>query len=274
MAAPLAFASSMMWGTADFFGGKLSRTRSAFAVVLAMQVFGLLFVSIWATVSGAWALGSFWIGGTAAGIAGLIGLVAFYAALASGTMGVVSPIASLGVVVPLSFGLFRGDEPSSLQWMGILIAIVGVMAASGPELTGRVGARPLLLALAAAVMFGVALSCMADGAQTNPTMTIVAMRVVQVLIAVVMFAKWRGFGGLTVSDVPALALIGFCDVGANVLFAVAAGIGPISIVAVLGSLPPIATAALSAIFLKERLSAVQYVGVALAMTGVIMLNAG
>ena len=274
MAALLAFASSIVWGTGDYFGGKLSRTRNAFAVVLAMQCFGLLFVSAWATITGAWGFGGFWIGGMAAGVSGLIGLVAFYAALASGTMGVVSPIASLGVVVPLTYGLVRGEQPTSLQWMGILTAIIGVMAASGPELSGGVSARPLLLAGVAAAMFGVALGFMADGAQTNPTMTIVAMRVMQVCIGVAMFTKWRGFNGLTRSDVPVLALIGLCDVAANVLYAVAAGIGPVSIVAVLGSLPPIATAGLSAVFLKERMTPIQYVGVGFAMIGVVMLNAG
>ena len=274
MAALLAFMSSIVWGTGDFFGGKMSRHRSAFAVTLGMQVFGLVFVVGWALLTGVWEFGGFWIGGMAAGVTGLIGLVAFYQALASGTMGVVSPIASLGVVVPLSYGLLRGEQPTSLQWMGILTAIVGVMAASGPELSGGVSPKPLLLAALAAVMFGVALGFMADGAQTNPTMTIVAMRVMQVLIGIVMFTKWRGFGGLTKQDLPMLALIGLCDVGANVLYAIAAGIGPVSIVAVLGSLPPIATAALSAVFLKERMTGIQYAGVTLAMVGVVMLNAG
>lgn len=274
MAAVLAFLSSIVWGTGDFFGGKMSRYRSAFAVTLGMQVFGLVFVCAWALLTGVWEYGSFWVGGMAAGVTGLIGLVAFYSALASGTMGVVSPIASLGVIVPLSYGLLRGEQPTSLQWMGILTAIIGVMAASGPELSGNVSARPLLLAGLAAGMFGVALGFMADGAQTNPTMTIVAMRVAQVTIGIAMFIKWRGFGGLATQDLPLLAVIGFCDVSANVLYAVAAGIGPISIVAVLGSLPPLATAALSAAFLKERMTGVQYAGVALAMIGVVMLNAG
>lgn len=274
MAAVLAFLSSIVWGTGDYFGGKMSRYRSALAVTLGMQVFGLVFVVVWASVIGAWQFGGFWIGGMAAGVSGLIGLAAFYQALASGTMGVVSPIASLGVIVPLSYGLLRGEQPTSLQWMGILTAIIGVMAASGPELTGGVSPKPLLLAALAAAMFGIALGFMADGAQTNPIMTIVAMRVMQVIIGGVVFASWRGFGGLTRQDLPMLALIGLCDVGANVLYAIAAGIGPVSIVAVLGSLPPIATAALSAVFLKERMTPVQYAGVALAMVGVVMLNAG
>lgn len=274
MAALLALASSFVWGTADFFGGVLSKKRSPLAVVLVMQVFGLGFVSIWATIIGAWGVGSYWIGGMAAGVSGLLGLVSFYAALAAGTMGVVAPIAALGVVIPLSYGLLQGEQPSALQWMGILVAIIGIMAASGPELSGDVSPRPLLLAGAAAAFFGIALAFMASGAEENPTMTIVAMRVMQVGIAIVMFIKWRGFGGITREDLPTVAFIGLCDVAANVLFAIAAGIGPISIVAVLGSLPPIATATLSAIILKERLTAVQYVGVVLAIGGVVAINAG
>lgn len=274
MAAVLAFLSSLAWGTGDFFGGKLSRTRSAVAVTLGMQGFGFLFVVLWAFVAQEWEFGPFLWGGVAAGVIGLIGLSAFYSALAAGTMGVVSPIASLGVIVPLSYGLLRGEQPTSLQWMGILTALIGVMAASGPELSGGVSPRPLLLAALAAAMFGIALGFMAAGAQSNPTMTIVAMRSTQLSIGIAMFAKWRSFGGLTRDDIPVLAFIGLCDVSANVLYAVAAGIGPVSIVAVLGSLPPIATAALSAALLKERLQGIQYIGVALAMLGVVLLNAG
>ena len=274
MAALLAFASSVIWGTADFYGGLLSRKRNPIAVVLLVQVFGLFFVLLWALTTGAFEFGSFLLSGFAAGVTGLAGLMMFYAALASGTMGVISPIAALGVVVPLSYGLFLGEQPTPIQWMGILTAIVGVMAASGPELSGGVSPRPLLLAGGAALFFGVALAFMANGATTNATMTIVAMRIVQTLIALSVFAAWRGFGGLQKQDLPTIALVGLGDVAANVCYALAAAIGPISIVAVLGSLPPIATATLGAIVLKERLSMVQYVGVGLAMLGVVALNVG
>ena len=54
MAALLAFMSSIVWGTGDFFGGKMSRHRSAFAVTLGMQVFGLVFVVGWALLTGVW----------------------------------------------------------------------------------------------------------------------------------------------------------------------------------------------------------------------------
>ena len=274
MAALLAFASSIVWGTGDFFGGLLSRRRSAIAVVLAMQTFGLLFIAAFATATGGWSLQGNLVPGIAAGVAGTVGLMAFYRALALGTMGVVAPIAALGVVLPLVYGLVLGDLPSPLQWAGILAAIIGVMAASGPELSGGTAGKALALALLAAAMFGSAMALMAAGATDSAVMTVALMRVVQVAIAIGFWVRWRGFGGVSRGDLPLLALVGLCDVSANLMYSVAAAMGPVSIVAVLGSLPPVATAVLGRFVLKERLVGVQYVGVVLALAGVVAISAG
>lgn len=264
----------MSWGTGDFFGGLLSRKRNAVAVVLMMQTFGLMFVSAYATLTGGWTTGSYLWAGVAAGLSGTAGLMAFYRALASGTMGVVAPIAALGVLVPLVYGLARGEQPSPVQWMGILVAVIGVMAASGPELTGQASAAPLIYACAAAVLFGTAMAFMAAGASDSATMTVVVMRLVQVTVAIGFWLWWRGVGGIRREDLPTTALVGFFDVAANVMYSAAAAIGPVTMVAVLGSLPPVATAVLGRFALKERLTALQYVGVALAISGAVAISAG
>jgi drug/metabolite transporter (DMT)-like permease len=274
VAALLAFLSSMSWGTGDFFGGLLSRKRNAIAVVLMMQLFGLVFISGYATFTGAWVSGPYLWAGIGAGLSGTAGLMAFYRALATGTMGVVAPIAALGVMVPLAYGLMRGEQPAPLQWMGILIAVIGVMAASGPELTGQASAAPLLYACASAVLFGTAMAFMAAGASESATMTVVVMRVVQVAVAVCFWLVWRGFGGIRRSDLPTTAVVGFFDVAANLMYSAAAAIGPVSTVAVLGSFPPVATAVLGRFVLRERLTGLQYVGVALAVCGAVAISAG
>ena len=73
----------------------------------------------------------------AAASAGTVGLVCFYAALSTGTMGVVAPIASLGVVVPVLLGLMeansRGARVGGDGHRGGRRAL-----ASGPELSGDV----------------------------------------------------------------------------------------------------------------------------------------
>ncbi len=277
MAALLALMSSMAWGTGDFFGGLLSRRRNSVAVVIAMQGFGLLTIAIWSLLTNAWESGPFVWSGIAAGLSGTLGLMAFYRALAIGTMGIVAPIASLGVVVPLIYGLTRGDQPSPVQWIAIAVAIAGVLAASGPELSGGSSPRPLILAGLAAVMFGVALAFMAAGsvnAGGSPAMTILTMRVVQVVIGIGIWIRWRGFGGITRTDLPMAALTGVFDVSANLMYAVAAALGPITLVAVLGSLPPVATALLGRGVLHERLTALQYAGICLALLGAIGISVG
>lgn len=274
MAPFLALLSSLLWGTGDFFGGLLARRRSAIAAVLAMQAFGLLTILVWTSVTDSWRWGSFLVAGVLAGLTGTAGLMAFYRALATGTMGVVAPIAAMGVIVPLLYGLVRGDVPSTVQWLGILVAVVGVVLASGPELTGAASSAPLLYASGAALMFGVALAFMAAGAGGSATMTILAMRVVQIAVAIGFWIRWRGFGGITRRDLPLAAATGVFDVMANLAYALAAAIGPVSIVAVLGSFPPVATAVLGRTVLKERLTSLQIVGVGLALCGAAAISVG
>lgn len=271
----LALLSSLIWGISDFMGGTLSKRRKAIAVIGGSQSFGLLFVSFMALVLGVWTWDStVWINGIIAGGMGLLGLVGFYTALATGQMGIVAPISSLSAVVPVTIGLVQGERPGTLQVAGIAVALIGVILASGPELNGKVNPRPVFLALFAALTFGFCVYFMAKGGQINPTMTIAAMRATQVSIVVVIAVALRSIGGLVKKDLPFLAAIGMTDAGANVLFAFAASLGLLSVVAVLGSLYPIVTVLLAWWIHKERLMPVQYLGIAVTFSGVALISLG
>ena len=281
MAALLALLSSLLWGAADFIGGTVSRRLPALLVVGASQLAGLLTVAVVAVAAGEldaptgylpWAV--------AAGLAGLGGLVAFYRALAIGTMGVVSPIAALGVVVPLAVGLGRGERPGAVQLVGIVVALLGVVLASGPELSGRAGARPLLLAVAAAVGFGLALLFITEGAKTSTLMTLVTMRVTSVFVVALLLVSQvaarscRTPVKLTARDLPLIAVVGIGDAAANFTFGWASTRGLVSVVAVLGSLYPVVTVLLARVVHHERLAAVQNAGVVAALAGVGLIAAG
>lgn len=271
----LALLSSLIWGISDFLGGTLSKRRKAIAVIGGSQSFGLIFVSIMALILGVWTWDStVWINGIIAGGMGLLGLVGFYTALATGQMGIVAPISSLSAVVPVTIGLVQGERPGTLQVAGIAVALIGVILASGPELNGKVNPRPVFLALFAALTFGFCVYFMAKGGQINPTMTIAAMRATQVSIVVVLALALRSIGGLVRKDLPFLAAIGMTDAGANVLFAFAASLGLLSVVAVLGSLYPIVTVLLAWWIHKERLMPVQYLGIAVTFSGVALISLG
>ena len=271
----LALLSSLVWGLSDFLGGTLSKKRKAIAVIGGSQSFGFLFAATLALFFSLWTWDStVWINGAIAGAMGLLGLVGFYTALATGQMGIVAPISSLSAVVPLTIGLVQGERPSSMQVAGIVVALIGVILASGPELNGKVDSRPVFLALFAALTFGFCVYFMAKGGQINPTVTIVSMRATQVSIVLVLVLAVRSLGGLVKKDIPLLATIGATDAGANILFAFAASLGLLSVVAVLGSLYPIVTVLLAWWIHKERLIPVQYLGIVITFTGIGLISMG
>jgi drug/metabolite transporter (DMT)-like permease len=78
---------------------------------------------------------------------------------------------------------------------------------------------------------------------------------------------------IPVAQIPAVALIGLLDTAANGLFAIAIQHGYITVVSVLGSEYPVATVILAHAFLGERITPPQWIGVALALTGVGMVAA-
>ncbi len=68
--------------------------------------------------------------------------------------------------------------------------------------------------------------------------------------------------------------VGLLDVGANLAFGAATTRGMLSIVAVFGSLYPVATILLARWLDHERLRRIQQVGVGLALLGVAAISAG
>lgn len=273
----LALLSSACWGTSDFFAGLKARTIAAPAVVGITQAFALVALSIILLVRQQGLASSFGGDGVlwamAAGVAGAAGLVCFYSALASGTMGVVAPISSLGAVVPVLLGLLSGEHPSATAWVGMAIAVTGAALASGPELAGAVPPRPVILAAAAAVFFGLSLFSLDRGARYALLETLWGMRLTSVAIFLVAVLVVRSVGGARRRDLPALAAIGLGDVTANGLFAYASSRGMVSVASVLGSLYPVATLFWASLLLGERLRRVQAIGVLLTLAGVLAIAA-
>lgn len=279
MVVALALLSSLLWGTGDFVAGRLSRRLPVLLVVGGSQACALVAVTVLAAVTGVASPGRWLLWGAAAGVVGPIALGCFYRALAVGRMSVVAPLASLGVVLPVAVGLAQGDALTAAQAVGIGAAAVGVVAAGGPD--GRLagGGRAVPLALVAAAGFGAALVFLRAGSSTDVVGTVLVQRWVNVLLVLGATAavpalrrSLRGTGRASTAALPRLAVVGLLDVGANLLFGVASRHGTTSLVGVLGSVYPVATIALAAVLLRERLRAVQWLGVAGTLCGVVLLG--
>jgi drug/metabolite transporter (DMT)-like permease len=277
MASLLAILSSILWGSADFFGGKLSKRYQAIAVTAVSQAFGLLIGITIILVSSSWikpnlSWDGYFLSGICAGLLGFLGLIAFYTGLATGRMGVVAPISALSVLIPLTIAFINGEKPSSTQLLGMSIALTGAVFASGPELKGGLAVKPIVLAVIAAFGFGTAIAFIARGSASSAIMTMTTMRFATFIVALFLFARFRTIGGFKKKDMPVLVGIGAADFIANLLLGVATTKGLVSLAVVLGSLYPIVTALLAFKILHERLHKIQYVGIGFAIAGVAVIS--
>lgn len=277
MTIALALAASVTWGASDFVAGLLSGRLPARTVVTCSQIVSLVAISVVVLVAGLpLPPGQWWLWGMVGGLAEGGGLLALYTGLARGRMGIVTPIAGLGVLVPVTVGLVRGDPVTLLLAAGIVLAIIGGVLASGPEIgdEDEGGDRlSILYALLAAFGLGTAMVCVDLGSRISGMHTLWSMRVASVgafvLISLVLVTTWR----LPRRLVPGIVLVGIADLGATVLFSLATTRGHLSIAGVLASLYPVTTILLAWVLLKERLRPVQVLGVLAALVGIALVAA-
>jgi drug/metabolite transporter (DMT)-like permease len=277
LALAISLASAASWGVSDFLGGLTSRRLPVLGVLAVSQPAGLLLIGIVILIFGADPISADKLAIAAlAGAASLGGLWAFYAAMAMGTVSVVAPIASLGVVVPVAVGLARGDAPAAIQLVGLVPAIAGVVILSYEENTehSSVARRSIVLAILAGLGFGIFFTGLDVAAADRPGWAVLAVRVGGVATVAVALLISRPRLAAVSGSIAVLLTIGFFDVLANGLFAVASTKGVLPVVAVGGSMYPAFTIALAHGVLGERLARIQWAGVALALIGVALIAAG
>ncbi|BAJ27232.1 MULTISPECIES: DMT family transporter [Kitasatospora] len=281
MSAAFALLASLLWGVADYGGGAITRRLPALTVVVLSQAAAAAVLAVAVTASGGWAGAgpALWYA-VAAGAIGPFALLAFYRALALGPMGVVSPLATVGVLVPIGVGLFLGERPGPVQASGIAVAVAGVALAGGPQRGGpAVGGRVLALTLGAAFAFGAVLALVAHaGAGGALLLTLCVQRLTNTAVGAGLLAAAARRQPLELRaglrELPALTAVGVADVAANGLYAAASYLGPVAVAAVLASLYPVVTALMARGLLKERLLRVQVLGAGLAVAGTLLLATG
>jgi len=274
----LGLAASLSWGFADFVGGIEARRMPVLSVLLISQPFGLGAAVVWALGAGGQPppLVDLLVA-AAAGVAGALALGALFAAMTRGMIGLASPIAATGVLVPFAYGLARGESPSPLALAGAGLAIGGILIAVHPTPSAEPRGRDrlsLLFAACAALGFGAMFVGVALAAKHNPAWAVCALRTggCTIIAAGALLAR-RSF---TVAhfDLPRLAAIGTLDVLGSGLYALATRLGRISLVAVAASLYPAVTVILATRVLGERLGASQRAGVAITIIGIAAIAAG
>lgn len=278
----LAVLSSLMWGTADFLGGTFTRRLRPLTVVSFTVPAAVPLLLVIVVLTGEWRAPTGYLPwALASGPIGLLSVSAFYRALATGTMGVVAPLAATGVVVPLVVGLVQGGAPSAVAVAGLVLAALATVAASASGssegATGEVvkpSRQPLVLAVVSGLGFGFVTVGIGEGAHSSVLMTLLVMRCTSSLVLLVVWLALRQRPQVSVRDGASLWLVGLLDAGANAVYGSAVRTGVFSVVVVLGSLYPAATVLLARQIHGERLQRLQVVGVVALLIAVPMIAVG
>ena len=270
----LAALSAVVYGCADFCGGLATRRSPATTVTVSSQLAGLVVLVIAAPIVGGHGdLIHALLIGAIGGLAGGVGVVLLYGALAIGTMSIVSPVTAVcAATVPLVVGLALGDRPRSLAIVGLACSIAAIVLVSfspGRE-RSRAAFNVLLLSLGAGVAFGAFYVALSKAGHDTGLWPLVGSRPVSMGVALVL-ARIRHEPALSPrAQVRMVAGAGLLDMTANVLFLIATRHGQLAVVGVLGSLYPVSTVALARTVGKERLRPLQVVGFALALAALVL----
>jgi drug/metabolite transporter (DMT)-like permease len=277
LALTLALGASLCYGVSNFIGPQLVRRHELVSVLVLSQAAALGACVLYLALDGGQALPSpeVWLALLAgAGNAG--GLIAFYKAAELGPLSVVAPIGAAGAVIPVAWGLASGDSLKLAQAVGLVLAMGGAVLVARRTSTAQHSARypdprgGALWAAASAAAFGVFLTALPKASAHGRAWALLDARVA----LVVLLAVWAGRELSAIRVVRASALIavpGVLLVIGTIMYTTAAAHGQLSLVSVLGSLFPIVTVGLGMGLLGERLSGFQAVGVAAALTGIVLI---
>ena len=282
----MGFATSLVYGFADFFGALSSKKIKPILVTLFSGLSGLAFLLVMSPVFGIPANqpAIFW--GVLAGLGSAVAITTLYASLAIGPISILSPLgAVMSALIPMGYAALVKHEAFTLAgWLallGILVAVVLVGFIPG-EAVRLPSAKGLALGLTAGSFIGFILICI-NQAPTNSGLTSVAvMRAVSAatigLFILVSYLTRRSFekSDLKVSGKTwaTIALTGVLDSSANVFFLIAMRYGSLTVVSVLTALYPLGTLILARVFLKEKIAKVQLAGVLLALSCSALLASG
>jgi drug/metabolite transporter (DMT)-like permease len=277
----LGLSSALVYGASDFLGGLASRRMSALLVSFLSQLAALAIAAVATFASDPhWSASAVWLG-IIAGVAGGIGTWAFYASLAIGPMSVVSPgVAMIYAVVPAIVGFALGERIAVLGYVALAAVIVAAVLLAVPRQREATRVTPRAIVLGSIAGLGFAGYIIAiDRTPTDSGLVplFVDLIVATLLYGVVLLvnrvrrgaAEWSGIRNRT--GVVQAVFAGVLLAAGNILLVIGLHLGELAVMGVLNALYPLGTVILAFFVLKERLSALQTVGIVLALAASAVL---
>jgi drug/metabolite transporter (DMT)-like permease len=196
-------------------------------------------------------------------------------------MAVVAPTtAVIAAMIPVAFAFVMGERLRPLTLAGVALALVAIALVSRPSLASGPGFEKTNprgfppgfgLALLSGVAVGIFLLSLARTTPAAGMWPLMAARFSSITLFGLIALFTRRTLRMSRPAATTASAGGALDMAANVLYVIAARVGPLSIVVTLASLYPASTVILARFVLGERLSLVQMIGIAGALGAVAII---
>jgi drug/metabolite transporter (DMT)-like permease len=269
--------SAAIWGAGDFTGGMASRKTGVYRTVVYAEIIGASLLLVIALI--AWQpvpTWNIWVLSMIAGAFGTTGLLLLYYSMTKGMMSIAAPVSALlAALLPVIIGSFTESLPTLFTFVGFAFALAAIWLIS----QSKDGVKDILshiadlrLPLLAGIGFGFYFVLIHAATRTDLLWPMAASRLGGIIILILFMTFRRETWKVEGNAWSLVALNGILDIGGNLFFVLAGQVGRLDISAVLSSLYPGSTVILAWIFLKERLSRTQWIGIIAAMIAIVLFT--
>lgn len=272
------------WGTADFFANQASEKVGHFKTFFWTQVVGLSLIALLALLIPR----SFHFSPLLllfiieSGIAYALGYLFFYKGFEIGNVSVVSAVINLQTlfIVMIAFFVY-GQRLTSIQIPAVLMLIIGVLLVSVNFKDLKKGKTSLLKgakeSFFGSVAFGIFYWPVNEYIVKRADWLVTNLFVKGVAIFAILIMAWLGKRVLKLEKVnnkvkAMLIAIGLLDTFGILSQSFGYSVGDSIIISPISSALTIVTVSLAVIFLKEKLTKIQVLGIAMAVIGIVMIS--
>lgn len=217
--------------------------------------------------------------GLVGGLLNLGGTLLILKAYEQGKIGVITGVGATYALVPLAYSFFLGESIGGLGAVGLVFVLLGLLIFYVPAVTQKVpgesqSVSAILIALVAALCWGLAVIVLDLGTRVSVTGTMFISQIPQVLVTLVLAAAVKKvWGHIDRRSMIVIVGAGLAVALAQISFFTAANEGDIGVVSVLSSLSPLVTTLLAVILLREWMRRREVVALVVVVAGTCLIAA-
>jgi drug/metabolite transporter (DMT)-like permease len=289
----LGLVTALCWGSADLFARFATRRIGTFRTMLYMQLCGFCLLTLAMPRLGGWghlfdgSIWQPWAWGVLAGVLNTSSTLALYRSFEIGKMSTVAPLSASYPVLTMLLSALTGERLTPLRLFGLVLTIVGVILVARGEQTAD-DANPLdeqtqpakkhlgvgwalFSAFGFGIMFWLLGLRVVPLLGSSPSVWVIRLTSVVATALVILVARQSKALPLR-RDTPLLLGVGLLDTSAYVFNNYGMLHEQTSVVSVLASLYGAVTVALAALFLREKVSPSQWLGIMAIFIGIILIS--